>query len=101
MHTHTHIHPYTQGVDGGQCQTIGAIASTPWAIKGAIGVISDAYPLFGYHKASYIIVVGVLGSLAFCLLASMEITSAMTAAVLLCELIMRVCICIYVHVIAI
>ena len=38
-------------IDGGACQTMGAIASTPWAIKGAIGVLSDAYPLFGYHKA--------------------------------------------------
>jgi len=60
------------------------ISATPWAIKGAIGVISDAYPLFGYHKASYIIVVGVLGAVAFALLAALDITSATTAAILLC-----------------
>ena len=34
-----------------------AVAGTPWAIKGAIGVLSDAYPLFGWHKKSYIICV--------------------------------------------
>ena len=73
----------TLGVDGAQCQTIGAIASTPWAIKGALGVISDAYPLFGYHKASYIICTAVMGSTAYFLLASLPAGSPMTAALLL------------------
>ena len=72
----------TLGVDGAQCQTIGAIASTPWAIKGALGVISDAYPLFGYHKASYIICTAVMGSTAYFLLASLP-AGPLTAALLL------------------
>ena len=38
-------------------QTMMAVAGTPWAIKGALGVLSDAYPLFGWHKSSYIIMV--------------------------------------------
>ena len=59
------------GIDGTACQTMGTIASTPWAIKGAIGVLSDAYPLLGYHKASYIIVVAVFGTLAFVGLATL------------------------------
>jgi hypothetical protein len=48
---------------------MGAVAATPWAIKGAIGVLSDAYPLLGYHKASYIMVSSLIGSVAFALLA--------------------------------
>ena len=59
----------TLNVDGSQCQLMGAVAATPWAIKGAIGVLSDAYPLLGYHKASYIMVSSLIGSVAFALLA--------------------------------
>lgn len=70
-------------IDGTACQTMGAIASTPWAIKGAIGVVSDAYPLFGYHKSSYIIVAGVLGTCAFGYLAAVPIHTASLAAVML------------------
>ena len=71
------------GVDGTACQTMGTIAQTPWAIKGAIGVLSDAYPLFGYHKASYIIVVAVAGTFAFVGLAALPIHSASLAAMLM------------------
>lgn len=70
-------------IDGTACQTMGAIATTPWAIKGAIGVISDAYPLFGYHKASYIMVAAGLGTAAFTMLASVPIHTAALAAGLL------------------
>jgi len=73
----------TLGIDGTACQTLGAIAGTPWAVKGAIGVISDMYPLFGWHKASYINVVGVLGALAFLFLAAVPITTAHAAGFLL------------------
>jgi len=73
----------TLGIDGTACQTMGTIASTPWAIKGAIGVLSDAYPLFGYHKASYIICSAVLGTIAFLGLATLPITSAAIAAMLM------------------
>eukprot|EP00960_Hanusia_phi_P063670 765530-Hanusia_phi.AAC.4 len=68
--------------DGASCQTVAAISSTPWAIKGAIGVISDAFPLFGYHKSSYIILLSILGTFAFFLLASLPIRSPITAAAL-------------------
>ena len=70
------------GVDGTACQTMGAIASTPFAFKGAIGVLSDMYPLWGYHKASYIIASAVVGSLAFLGLASLPISTPTAAAAL-------------------
>eukprot|EP00286_Rhodomonas_abbreviata_P018291 CAMPEP_0181310308 /NCGR_PEP_ID=MMETSP1101-20121128/12516_1 /TAXON_ID=46948 /ORGANISM="Rhodomonas abbreviata, Strain Caron Lab Isolate" /LENGTH=570 /DNA_ID=CAMNT_0023416927 /DNA_START=15 /DNA_END=1727 /DNA_ORIENTATION=+ len=73
----------TLGIDGTACQTMGAIAQTPWAIKGAIGVVSDAYPLFGYHKSSYIISSAILGSGALFFMASSPIQSATIAAILL------------------
>ncbi|KAJ1491353.1 BT1 family-domain-containing protein, partial [Baffinella frigidus] len=52
----------------------------PWAIKGVIGVISDAYPLAGYHKASYILVTACIGTVALFLLATLDINSVSQAA---------------------
>ena len=52
-------------------------------MTGAIGVISDMYPLFGWHKASYISLVGVLGTFAFFVLAAFPITTADSAGFLL------------------
>ncbi len=72
----------TLGINGTQCQTMQAISSTPWAVKGALGVISDAYPLFGYHKASYIIVTASFGTMAFFILASTPTLSVTFAAIL-------------------
>jgi hypothetical protein len=46
-------------------------------------VISDMYPLFGWHKASYINVVSVLGALAFLALAALPITTTDLAGFLL------------------
>jgi hypothetical protein len=33
----------TLHVDGNACQTMSAIGSTPWSIKGVFGVLSDSY----------------------------------------------------------
>eukprot|EP00960_Hanusia_phi_P050335 760158-Hanusia_phi.AAC.1 len=60
-----------------------SIAMTPWAIKGAMGVVSDAYPLLGYHKKSYIIASAFLGTFAFFMLASTPIHVAWLAAIFL------------------
>lgn len=53
------------GITGDKYQSYGTVAQTPWAMKAAIGLISDTVPLFGYHKRSYIILVSILGSIAF------------------------------------
>jgi hypothetical protein len=73
----------TLGIDGAQCQTMQAIAHTPWSMKGFFGVISDAYPLFGYHKASYILGSSTLGVIALVVLASTPQISVTLAALLL------------------
>jgi hypothetical protein len=70
------------GIDGTQCQLMGTIAATPWAMKGAIGVLSDSYPLLGYHKASYIIMVAVMGTVGVVALASLPLASATIAGML-------------------
>uniref|UniRef100_A0A7S4NJG6 Folate/biopterin transporter n=1 Tax=Guillardia theta TaxID=55529 RepID=A0A7S4NJG6_GUITH len=73
----------TLKIDGSACQTMMVISSTPWAIKGSIGVLADAYPLFGYHKASYILVAAVIGSIGLFALATFPVTSAALSAILL------------------
>ena len=70
------------GVTGEDCQTLSAIAATPWALKGAIGVASDLVPLFGYHKLSFIILTACMGTVAVVLLAAVPIASAPVAAML-------------------
>eukprot|EP00802_Teleaulax_amphioxeia_P012002 Tamp_12040.p1 GENE.Tamp_12040~~Tamp_12040.p1 ORF type:complete len:568 (+),score=107.15 Tamp_12040:49-1704(+) len=71
----------TLHVDGSDCQTMGAIAATPWAIKGILGVLSDTVPIMGYHKSGYIFISAVFGTLAVIGLAALPIESASVAAV--------------------
>lgn len=44
------------------------VAQTPWATKALMGALSDALPLFGFHKRSYIIITAILGLGALCFL---------------------------------
>ena len=73
----------TLNVDGTSCQTMGLIAHSPWAMKGTIGVLSDAYPLFGYHKNSYILLAASLGTVSFLWLALFPVQSVVSAALFL------------------
>eukprot|EP00923_Selenidium_pygospionis_P015885 GHVN01027735.1.p1 GENE.GHVN01027735.1~~GHVN01027735.1.p1 ORF type:complete len:575 (-),score=72.50 GHVN01027735.1:154-1731(-) len=41
-----------------------SVVVAPWAMKGLWGALSDSFPLFGYHKRYYIIIVSVLGCMA-------------------------------------
>lgn len=72
-------------VTGDRYQSFGTVAQTPWAMKAAIGLLSDTVPFFGYHKRSYIILVSVLGTICFALIGSIQLTEALApvAAVLI------------------
>lgn len=48
-------------VPGPQMQIYGGVTQLPWAMKPVIGLISDAIPIFGYHKAPYILVASLFG----------------------------------------
>lgn len=56
------------------------MAATPWAMKAAIGLLSDTIPFFGYHKRSYIFLVSVIGTVAFAVLGFVQF-STVTASV--------------------
>lgn len=69
--------PYYQsiGVTGSEYQRLAIAASTPWAMKALFGAISDAVPLCGYSKSIYILVTAILGTGAFALLATVQLSS--------------------------
>ena len=79
--------PYFQkyvGVSGIEYQTYKLISSLPWAMKAWIGMISDNYPIFGYHKRYYLYIATLVGGVSFFLLGTIEVneTNAMIASVL-------------------
>eukprot|EP01060_Flectonema_neradi_P010558 TRINITY_DN17638_c0_g1_i2.p1 TRINITY_DN17638_c0_g1~~TRINITY_DN17638_c0_g1_i2.p1 ORF type:complete len:583 (+),score=42.17 TRINITY_DN17638_c0_g1_i2:91-1839(+) len=53
------------GTSGDNYQRYGTFSMTPWALKAAIGALSDTVPWMGYSKAPYIILASACGCLAF------------------------------------
>mmetsp|Transcript_409 Transcript_409/g.932 ORF Transcript_409/g.932 Transcript_409/m.932 type:complete len:598 (+) Transcript_409:462-2255(+) len=51
-------------VPGPQMQIFSGVTQLPWAMKPVIGLISDALPIAGYHKAPYIVMASILGVFA-------------------------------------
>jgi len=49
------------GVNGGKMQIYMAMATSPWALKPLIGLLSDSCPIFGYRKMPYILATAILG----------------------------------------
>ncbi|KAG2422597.1 hypothetical protein HXX76_015924 [Chlamydomonas incerta] len=45
------------------------LSSLPWMVKPLYGFLSDSVPLFGYRRRSYLVLCGLLGTLAWSLLA--------------------------------
>lgn len=46
-----------------QLELWGGLKALPWIIKPVYGILSDAMPLLGYHRRSYLILFGLLGKL--------------------------------------
>ena len=43
---------------------LGGLAHGPWELKAVFGMLSDAFPIFGYKRAPYIVIFGTLGTVA-------------------------------------
>jgi Na+/melibiose symporter-like transporter len=50
------------GLGPAQVAALMGIAAIPWVVKPLFGFISDSLPLFGYHRRSYLVLSGLLGS---------------------------------------
>lgn len=76
------------GLPAERFQSLTTVASTPWATKALMGALSDALPLFGYHKRSYIFISAVLGVIGLLVLAVITKTTPPELAAFMFFLIM-------------
>jgi predicted MFS family arabinose efflux permease len=63
-----------------------AILVIPWTIKPAYGVLSDLFPLAGYRRRSYLVIVSALAAAAFLALAFATGATAVVAALFVASL---------------
>ncbi|YAI82763.1 MAG: folate/biopterin family MFS transporter [cyanobacterium endosymbiont of Rhopalodia sterrenbergii] len=56
------------GLNPAQMSALTGIAALPWVIKSVFGFISDSLPIFGYRRRPYLILSGLLGSVAWIML---------------------------------
>lgn len=79
--------PYHQalGVTGVRYQSNFIVSTIPWSMKAAIGLLSDAVPILGYHKRSYIVLVSIIGTIGLAILSAIQLDNktAYVAALLL------------------
>lgn len=63
--------PYyrSRGVSAAVYQDMQTISRLPWGAKGLFGVVSDSWPMLGYHKRYYIVFSGVMATCSLGLLA--------------------------------
>ena len=63
------------GLDSAGYQAMLTASRTPWSIKPLIGILSDVFPIRGYHKRWYCVGTSVLGGLGLVLLATLPLDS--------------------------
>ncbi|QYO68170.1 MFS transporter [Leptolyngbya sp. 7M] len=72
------------GLSPAQVSAFMGIAALPWMIKPLFGFISDGLPILGYRRRPYLILSGLLGTLAWVMLATVVHTAwAATIAIAL------------------
>mmetsp|Transcript_24420 Transcript_24420/g.44271 ORF Transcript_24420/g.44271 Transcript_24420/m.44271 type:complete len:549 (+) Transcript_24420:79-1725(+) len=52
------------GISAGRLQTLKAVTLVPFAMKPVVALLSDACPLFGYHKMPYVVLFSVMSFFA-------------------------------------
>jgi len=58
------------GLTPAEVSALMGIAALPWMVKPLFGVISDGWPIFGYRRRPYLVLSGILGAIAWVLLAT-------------------------------
>jgi folate/biopterin transporter len=62
-------------LDGATIGRYTTAAMIPWSIKPVIGMLSDSFPAFGFHRTSYIAGAGLCGLLAYACLGLMPLAA--------------------------
>eukprot|EP00931_Biecheleriopsis_adriatica_P057190 TRINITY_DN33917_c0_g1_i1.p1 TRINITY_DN33917_c0_g1~~TRINITY_DN33917_c0_g1_i1.p1 ORF type:complete len:574 (+),score=95.11 TRINITY_DN33917_c0_g1_i1:143-1864(+) len=71
-------------VSAPQVQVFTGIAALPWAMKPVLGLLSDHFPICGLHKAPYLLIASLLGTLAVLVLALANLEQLGVQAVVVC-----------------
>ncbi len=75
------------GLSPAQVSALVGIAAIPWMVKPLFGFLSDGLPIFGYRRRPYLILSGLLGAVAWLLMATVVHSAwAATAAMVLSSL---------------
>ncbi|MGB3652227.1 MAG: folate/biopterin family MFS transporter [Rivularia sp. (in: cyanobacteria)] len=75
------------GLSPAEVSALFGIVVLPWIIKPLFGFFSDGFPIFGYRRRPYLILSGILGTLAWVAMATVVHSSwAATTAILLSSL---------------
>ncbi|MFE4106423.1 folate/biopterin family MFS transporter [Almyronema epifaneia] len=70
----------TIGLNPAEVAALTGIATLPWTIKPVFGFLSDGWPLFNYRRRPYLILAGVLGAIAWILMATVVNTAGTAIA---------------------
>ncbi|GAB4843360.1 hypothetical protein Ancab_013326 [Ancistrocladus abbreviatus] len=70
-------------LDPAETAVISGFSAFPWLVKPLYGFISDSVPLFGYRRRSYLVLSGLLGALAWSLMATVVDSKYSAAACIL------------------
>ncbi|GBG74558.1 hypothetical protein CBR_g18969 [Chara braunii] len=62
-------------VSGARAQSFQAYSAIPWDLKPIYGLVIDSFPLFGYHRRSYLFMSAILGIAACVFLAAVVFSS--------------------------
>lgn len=65
-------------------QIYSTVTSLPWAMKPAIGLISDVLPIMGYNKAPYFLIASVLGVTGYIVIGSFPTSSMTVQSMVIC-----------------
>jgi folate/biopterin transporter len=68
------------GLSPAQVAALMGVAAIPWVVKPLFGFVSDSLPLFGYHRRSYLVLSGLLGTAAWTSLATVVTNAWQTVA---------------------
>jgi len=71
------------GVSAGRLQMLKAAAIVPWALKPVVALLSDAFPIFGYHKMPYVVITTIF---SFCGVAALGSGMIVTEAAIVAAL---------------
>jgi len=74
--------PDGYGLNANRMESISGFANVPWQIKSVYGILSDSFPIVGYHRSPYVVIAGIFGVLSWGALWLVPLSLGMVATML-------------------